>query len=598
MAMHTKWDDDCKWPRRLLHVESLTSHPWQPGNIYGGHFNPRYNAISYTWGRFELRDPDQYPDVGPLPILGTIWQEYLPRIDPTQFTTSELLHIVRTAAGYSTRPVDFVWLDVACINQTPDSDEMDSEIGRQVKIFRGANDVFVWLTGYTCASVYPILHRTAQSHEDLMSSLMGHDSRRDGPAPGSIERHRIQCVENLAGLLQEFVQSPWFTSLWTLQEAFLSPRSILLFKDGLTEDLLSDFRDGGGNLVLPRLDSWVQGWNSILSITELRADYIFTAYRRLEAAVRNVGFIEGVFNQSLTFQLNDLEFPLDTPGNPFMLLASSTSRRPVNVEDTIYGIMQVFDVHVGKAAAPGRVQHITFDELRVEFAAAILKKYPIFSQLVVQHESCPRGETWMVHPTIKLTEYSHRLWNHQAFGGEILTRVIMDTAMNGGHVWGRFHGPTTELQTWYSTMLQATKDKRILPWSFSIDLDESFDQDLRRSSAIGDLHRCYHGNVDILSLLLTKWPTLRLLHLGTFRPPPALPLYCPNPSLVHEQKLQYVHSEVTLLLYPMSRNSSRSRVSSLDGLEYYQRIGFLTWDLKESSIDYHHWRENDKGLFG
>lgn len=38
------------WPRRLLQLTSpvWTSHEWQPGHIYGGHREPKYNSISYT----------------------------------------------------------------------------------------------------------------------------------------------------------------------------------------------------------------------------------------------------------------------------------------------------------------------------------------------------------------------------------------------------------------------------------------------------------------------------------------------------------------------------------------------------------------------
>lgn len=145
------WDDECCWPRRLLHVESLTSYPWQPGNKYGGFTNPTYNAITYTWGRFQLKaEQPEYATTEQLPIRGTTWPQYLPKIQPSHFEVGELLHIIKTAA----RPcpdyphVKFIWLDVACINQTPDSEEYYSEIGRQAKIFRGAFDVFAWFTSF------------------------------------------------------------------------------------------------------------------------------------------------------------------------------------------------------------------------------------------------------------------------------------------------------------------------------------------------------------------------------------------------------------------------------------------------------------------
>jgi len=49
------------WPQRLLHVPSMTSFEWEPGNRYGVHIVPLYNAFSYTWwiSNFsELYGPD------------------------------------------------------------------------------------------------------------------------------------------------------------------------------------------------------------------------------------------------------------------------------------------------------------------------------------------------------------------------------------------------------------------------------------------------------------------------------------------------------------------------------------------------------------
>ena len=57
------------WPRRLLHVPTLTSCEWQPGNVYGGVTEPEFNAITYTWGRWRLKD-HELPNVPPIGIRG------------------------------------------------------------------------------------------------------------------------------------------------------------------------------------------------------------------------------------------------------------------------------------------------------------------------------------------------------------------------------------------------------------------------------------------------------------------------------------------------------------------------------------------------
>ena len=54
---HKESDVNSLWPRRLLHVPSMTSHKWRPGNTYNGIVNPKYSVISYSRGRWRIRDP-------------------------------------------------------------------------------------------------------------------------------------------------------------------------------------------------------------------------------------------------------------------------------------------------------------------------------------------------------------------------------------------------------------------------------------------------------------------------------------------------------------------------------------------------------------
>jgi hypothetical protein len=137
------------WPRRLLHVSTLTSYAWQPGNVYNGSPSPKYNAISYTWGRWRLDESDQ-PHVNAIPISIDNDDWSIPRIDPKHFTVDEFRAAILAAATLPVNrrdpdPVDFVWLDVACIHQGRDPRSV-AEIGRQALVFQGAKSVFIWLT--------------------------------------------------------------------------------------------------------------------------------------------------------------------------------------------------------------------------------------------------------------------------------------------------------------------------------------------------------------------------------------------------------------------------------------------------------------------
>src|SRR5438105_3618827 len=99
----------------------MTSHKWRPGNTYGGHKEPKYAAISYTWGRWRLKAATELPEVDPLKIYNVKWP--IPRVQPEHFTTADFQNAVNSAvrAGVALeveqKPSEFLWLDVACVDQ-------------------------------------------------------------------------------------------------------------------------------------------------------------------------------------------------------------------------------------------------------------------------------------------------------------------------------------------------------------------------------------------------------------------------------------------------------------------------------------------------
>lgn len=87
-----EFDDQSVWPRRLLYIPTMTSYPWRPGDVYGGHARPNYMAFSYTWGRWRLGDDDDFA-VKALPVQGVTWK--LPRVNPAHFTAEEFEKTIR-----------------------------------------------------------------------------------------------------------------------------------------------------------------------------------------------------------------------------------------------------------------------------------------------------------------------------------------------------------------------------------------------------------------------------------------------------------------------------------------------------------------------
>ncbi|KUI55294.1 hypothetical protein VP1G_10748 [Cytospora mali] len=175
-------------------------------------------------------------------------------------------------------------------------------------------------------------------------------------------------IVKAAKLFQVLIADDWFTSLWTLQEAFLSPKAIFMFRDGLPLSLIDTTQiNGGGNIQLPRLNSWAQTWYSVKSLVESLPQY--PEGRELIDSIDSVGFLDGVRNQWLTFALDDLEYPSGFMGNPFKLLVASKHRITRYEDDRIYGIMQVFELRLGKSAPGASGDKFSLDELQTQLAA-------------------------------------------------------------------------------------------------------------------------------------------------------------------------------------------------------------------------------------
>ncbi|KFY63558.1 hypothetical protein V496_03866 [Pseudogymnoascus sp. VKM F-4515 (FW-2607)] len=192
------------WPRRLLHVASMTSYEWQSGNKYNGVKEPSYNAISYTWGRYE--DPSE----APINISGLTWK--VPGIKKSHFTVSEFEQALKTTANKGA----FIWVDIACIDQENEAVKM-AEINNQAAIYQRAREVFAWMVPWATSDMSKAYY-TIEKYAESIGYI-----RPDGHPRLEPSNMAIQVdIESVSRIFQGMAQQGWFTSLWTLQEAFLS----------------------------------------------------------------------------------------------------------------------------------------------------------------------------------------------------------------------------------------------------------------------------------------------------------------------------------------------------------------------------------------
>lgn len=529
LRSQSRWTGDNPWPRRLLHVPSMTSCPWKPGNRYGGRKEPTYNAISYTWGRFVLKEEDaEYSSTEPLPVKGLHWP--VPRVNPVHFTQAQFQHIINISSQHydvhdddEFQPAEFIWLDVACIDQSfPRTAEYYSEIGRQAKIFRGAQEVVAWLTTFDGARMSTWWNQLKMVEEPVAGVEVGN--------PPSMELDL--WLEGVRALLTQMRAEPWFTSLWTLQEAFLSPKATIFCKDGRHRDQFG--RIGSSRVRTGLLIDFIYRWTDVLR--RLKSIRIALQFHNLsvnpedisalENDIRGIGILDAArleVQQFRIFEKND--FISSTPmGNPLALLASSHNRECYHVDDRVRGIMQVFDLRLGESspnAIPGKTYSLP--ELEDELGNELLLKYPISSHMIVQDVNCQARKAWRVNSRSTLIEEAHSLWRQvvdQGAPGDVERDTVL--ASNGARLSPEtfegvnmlsFQGQFTRMETFLDVL-----GDLLGYFTPSLHLDTQWLREMETSLSESDAH---------LVPQRFKWLTARfkqrnlgVLYLARIRPPP------------------------------------------------------------------------------
>jgi len=386
-------DEIGDWPRRLLHVPTLTSYKWEPGNIYGGQSCPEYAAISYTWGRWMIRQPDEDLNVGSLDIKGVSWP--IPRVQPILFTVAQFEAAISSCTkrrGQS--DLEFLWLDIACIDQSENSVEGQLEIGRQAKIFDHAVQTSVWLAsngvyeppdqsnpGNPGKDINYLIDTTGPM-QDLISFAK---EALDVPKPNLSEdqqrilnkiseyAHIFRGTEEAISCLTKY---PWFQSLWTLQEAFLSVDATFLDRNG--RSILNN--DGH----LPSMRDIVKSIHTIyeacITSQNLRSKIGGSKDYPEKSCL---DWIEWRGLHSLFYH------------NPMVLLPEAKGRMASRKEDIVYGIMQIFKFRLGKSSLSwdGK-QEFSLLDLEVQLGISLAEQFPILSQLHIHPHMIDGRQGW------------------------------------------------------------------------------------------------------------------------------------------------------------------------------------------------------------
>lgn len=323
----------------------MTSVERSAHNSYRGIVCPSYNAISYTWGRF-VDGNERSIQINNVP-----WR--IPSIRVSHFSVADFEAAIKVAGA----GVSFVWLDVACIDQEDPHVKID-EIGNQAAIFKNASRVFAWAVPWEHGALEGCLltmERFCAAEAPEVETSYSMKSERSNAI--------VPTMNSLLDAVRELRFQHWFTSLWTLQEAYLRKDAVLLSRSSKTPSLVS------------RVD---QSYELPIPLTWLleRCMHIFAICSSKVASLA----------LDISQLLMDSGLLALGMKNEWSLYSAATRRQASLPEDRVYGIMQVYNIRLGAQPSISRLE----DAL----GFTLNGRSPVLAQLHMHEGPVEKGKAW------------------------------------------------------------------------------------------------------------------------------------------------------------------------------------------------------------
>ncbi|KAL8785653.1 MAG: hypothetical protein Q9195_008550 [Heterodermia aff. obscurata] len=305
---------------------------------------------------------------------------------------------------------------------------MAQEIGRQAQIFKKAKKVYVWLNQSSREGIVKAMDNIPQA-----AAMAGGDFTNINPTNehhweklhgsrtlGSLHAFKSWLTSKAARLkvnsqlpmispasngystlssneawldlaitnLKSLTADRWFSSLWTLQEAFLCQWAYLI--SGEIEEIYSDS---------PQLHSVFHACKTLKGICKSRVaekkshdDYVTSPELQLIELIERNG-------------LGALEAE-----NPMALYTVASNRVTSRSEDRTYGIMQVFGFQLEISASDAKsLAIVDLLQLELQLGQQLIKQYSLMSQLHVHIKSTIASQAWRVSINSRVLELVFKL---------------------------------------------------------------------------------------------------------------------------------------------------------------------------------------------
>ena len=180
---------------------------------------PRYTCISHTWGRLRMK-------ADPVRIKGVPW--CVPQVEP--YKVQDLPELFKRLEWKTSH----LWIDLFCIPQDPEwADITNIEIRRQTHIFGGCQECVVWLNDIE--GTWNVVQRALRWLGAAYFSASGREDARSLAATvfaelRNLPKDNIEILTSPAEKNAIKKYALWFSSTWTVQEAFLCPQMVLVNK--------------------------------------------------------------------------------------------------------------------------------------------------------------------------------------------------------------------------------------------------------------------------------------------------------------------------------------------------------------------------------
>ena len=240
--------------------------------------------------------------------------------------------------------------------------------------------------------------------------------------------------------LDAIFMDPWFTSLWTLQEAFLCQHAYIMPLGGnLTPISTGSGFKIGSYATLETLCTLSTLMSGVIENERPIVQAQWQADKTNPDVCKRLSYLDDVYGM-----LKQRGILALATRNPIALYNIAQYRRTTSDQDRVYGIQQIFGFRLG-TSAPGFSElgpkYFNRFALEDQLGAAILVKYPVASQLHNFTEPVEKGRGWRISgsSTVPNLDIQCSVWSL-----EFERRCELFTEKISGQRCGCFRGQTCD----------------------------------------------------------------------------------------------------------------------------------------------------------